>query len=144
MQFDKAYIIQKMLEIGLINKQMLMRIGITCKNRNIDLLKVLINYTGMNTDQVQEFAREHLGLPRIDLEDVILNPEVVKSVPIEFEIAHKVVPAFKIVGHTHLAVSNPFDFKAMELVQDYIGKEFYIVLAPETQVIQAVNSLQSA
>lgn len=136
--FDKTHIIQKMLELGLIDRDILTRTLATCKGREIDILKVLANFAGMTADDVRSFVREHFDLPELDLNDIALNPDVVRLVPYQVALYHRLIPAFKISNLPHLAVSDPFDLRGIAYVKEYLG-ESRIVLAPEEQVIRALS-----
>ena len=45
-----------MLELRLIDSATLERVALTCKHRDIDILKVLGNYAGMSVDEIKKTA----------------------------------------------------------------------------------------
>lgn len=143
MPFDKVHIIQKMLELGLIDRAILGRVLLMCKNRNIDILKVLANYAGMSLKEIQEFAAKHFDLPVIELSDLVLNPDVVRMIPHGLARQHRLIPAFKISQKTHVAVSNPFDFAGISRLKDYIGEDSRIFISPEEQILQTIKNYES-
>jgi hypothetical protein len=144
MPFDKINIIRKMLELGLIDKETLSRVLLLAKSRNLDILQILANYSNMSLEQIQEFAIEHFDMFRIDLDDIVLNPEVVKLIPLELALAHRMIPAFRILNRTHLAVSNPFDLEGINRVKGYIGEDSGLVLVSEDQVVSTIRKIQPA
>jgi type IV pilus assembly protein PilB len=143
MPFDKVHVIQKMLELGLIDRDTLARILTTCKGREIDILKILANYAGMTQSDIRKFAADHFEMPEVDLNDIALNPEVVKLVPYQVAIEHRLIPAFKISKLMHIAVSDPFDFTGIDRATKYLGYQSSIFLATEDQVIRALESFQN-
>lgn len=136
--YDKTHIIRKMLKLGMINRDTLARTLATCKGRRIDILRVLVNFAGMSHEDIRNFVRQHFDLPELDLTDIVLNPEVVRLVPYQVAMQHRLIPAFRISDQMHLAVSDPFDFEGIEQVRHYLGAESRIFLAPELQVIKAI------
>jgi type IV pilus assembly protein PilB len=140
MVYDKAHIIRKMLEVGLVDGGTVSRVLILSRSRGIDVLRVLVNYAGMKPDEVRRFAVDHFGLITVDLNDIVLNPYVVRLVPASVALEHRMIPAFKVWSRTHLAVSNPFDFDGINRIENYTGKDSGIFLAPENQVVHAIRS----
>jgi type IV pilus assembly protein PilB len=143
MPLDKFQIIRKMLELGLIDRDTLTRVLLICKSRNINVLNVLANYAGMSIDEIRKFVEDHFDVPALDLEDLALNPEIVRMVPKDVAMEHQMVPAFRILSRLHLAVANPFDLDGINRIKGFVGENSDIFLAPETQVMQVINKYQS-
>jgi hypothetical protein len=139
--FDKALIIRKMLEQGVIDRETLNRVLFLARSRDIDVLQVLLNYSNMTPEQIHDFAARHFNLPRLDLDDIVLNPEIAKLVPLDLALAHRLIPAFKIINRTHLAVSNPFDIDGINSVMKYLGDKSDIFLVSEEQVVRTIRDM---
>jgi type IV pilus assembly protein PilB len=139
--FDKALIIRKMLEQGIIDKATLNRVLFLARSRDIDVLQVLLNYSNMTPQQIQDFAAEQFNLPRLDLDDIVLNPKIANLVPLDLALAHRLIPAFKIINRTHVAVSNPFDIDGINSVMKFLGEKSDIFLVSEEQVVKTIREL---
>ena len=139
MSLDKYQIIRKMLELRLIDRDTLTRVLLICRCRNINILKVLANYAGMSIEEIRKFVEDHFDVPSLDLNDIALNPDIVRMVPKDLAMEHQMVPAFKIRDCLHLAVANPFDLEGINRIKGFIGEESHIFLAPETQVMQVIH-----
>ena len=136
---DRIQVIRKMLELGLISRPVLSQVIITCRARNIEMLKVLANYAGLDSRGVHDFLEKHFGMTRIDLDDIVLNPEVVKLVPFDLAKENRIIPAFKVNDKIFLAVGDPFNFNGLKELQEYIGNDCGIFLAPEKQILSKLD-----
>ncbi|MEE9553565.1 MAG: hypothetical protein V3W18_04635 [candidate division Zixibacteria bacterium] len=141
MSLNKIEIINKLLETGTIDKTTLSKAISACKEKKPITLKILADYSGMTVSKIRLFFEEYFDLPIIDLDDIVPNPDLAKLVPMEISKIHCMIPAFKIVGKTHLAISNPFDEEGLKKINKYIGDNFGVFLAPEDQVIKALDNL---
>lgn len=143
MLIDRVHIIKKMLETGIITRSILSQVIITCRARRIEILRVLVNYAGMTSGQVQTFFHDHFGLTTVDLDDIVLNRAVVRLVPAALAMTHRIIPAFKVMDKTHLAVADPLNLEGLKAVQEYIGKKSRIFLSSEEQVLKAIREFAS-
>ena len=137
---NRIGIIKKLLETGTVDRTTLSRVMSICRGNRTIVLQALANYAGMSSSQIRDFFEEHFGLYNIDLDDIVLNPEIVKLVPAEVAWNHLIVPAFRIIDKTFLAVSNPMNIDGLEEICEYTGLRCEIVLAPEEQVIKAIEN----
>jgi len=137
---DRMTIMKKLLATGVIDRETLIQIKLACQNRQSITLKVLANYTKMSTSEIRTFFEKHFNMPKVDLNSIVLNPEIVNLVPADVALTHLIVPAFRIVDKTHLAVSNPLDLDGLEEICKYTGEKCSIFLSPEDQVITAINN----
>jgi type IV pilus assembly protein PilB len=140
---DRVQIIKKMLEVGLISRPVLSQVIITCRARKIEILKVLANYAGLDSKDIHTFLEKHFGMTRIDLDDIVLNPDVVKLVPFDLARGNRMIPAFKINGRTFLAVADPFNFNGIRELQKYTGRDNDIFLASEDQVLDKLDRFRA-
>lgn len=139
MIFDRISIIKKLLETGTIDRATVARVMFFCKNKDSITLNVLANYSKLTSSQILDFFEKHFGIPNIDLDNIAINPEIARLLPKQIALDHGMLPAFKIIDKTHLAVSNPMDQDGIREAQKYIGERIGIFLAPEDQVIKALE-----
>lgn len=139
---DRIQVIRKMLDVGLISRPVLSHVIITCRARNIEILKVLANYAGLDSDGVHTFLEKHFGMTRIDLDDIVLNPEVVRLVPLDLIRENLMIPAFEVNGRVFLAVSDPFNFNGLKALQNHVGNDCGIFLTPEKQILNKLARFQ--
>jgi type IV pilus assembly protein PilB len=141
---DRIQVIRKMLEVGLISRPVLSQVIITCRARNIEILRVLANYAGLDSRGVHAFLEKYFGMTRIDLDDIVLNPEVVKLVPLDLARGNRIIPSFKVNGRIFMAVADPFNFNGIKELQKYTGNDCGIFLAPEEQILSKLDRLEAA
>ncbi len=143
MRFDSAAIINKMIEAGIIDRNLLHRVRLTCKNRNISVPRVLANYANLTSADIQAFFSEYFDLEIIHLDTLVLNPKVAGQIPYDIAAGHNLIPAFKIRANTYVAVGNPLDLDGIRLALNYIGENNIIFLSPENEIIDALRKLKS-
>lgn len=141
MRLNRVEIFKKLRETGTIDKSAFSKVMLSRKDRNSITLKVIAAYSGMTSEQISDFFEKHFGMPNIDLNDIVINPEVANLLPLRFAMDHRILPAFKVIDKTHLAVSNPFDDDGINGIKKYLGDNFSIFLAPEDQVLKTLNRL---
>lgn len=142
MRLNRVEIFKKLRETGTIDKSAFSKVMLSRKDRNSITLKVLAAYSGMTSRQINDFFEKHFGLPNIDLNEIAVNPEIADLLPFQFAVDHRILPAFKVMGKTHLAISNPFDDDGINGIKKYIGDNFSIFLAPEDQVLKTLDRLR--
>jgi type II secretion system protein E len=98
------------------------------------------------TDLVDEWALEspqHLlaisarsmGLECLESDDVEVSPETLEGFPIKLIHRHEVFPIQRGEGWIKLAISNPFDFTAVDTVASAMELEVHPVVAP-AEIVQ--------
>jgi len=139
MKINRIAIVKKLLETGIIDRSTLSQVMLNCRDREAITFEVLANYTNMTTAEIRNFFEEHFGIPTLDLNDISLNPEIANLVPADLALNHLMIPAFRIIDKTHVAVSNPMDIQGLDEMSKYTGIPFSIFLSSEDQVIKAIR-----
>jgi len=137
---DGVHIIKKMLEDGLITRRLLTRVILLCRKRKVDIVKVLSNYAKMSQDDIILFSTKHFELAKIDLNDIIPNPEVIKMAPLDSILSYKMIPIFQIRGTVHIVISNPFNWTGLCNMRRLFNGKCRFMIAPEFQIINVINN----
>ena len=123
----------------MIDRATLARVMLICRDKDSITLHVLANYSRLTPSQIRDFFKKQFDMPNIDLNDIAINPEIVKFLPKKIALDHGMLAAFKIVDKTHLGVSNPMDEDGINEAYKYIGEPVGIFLTHEDQVIKALE-----
>jgi len=112
-------------------------VGIQSSNNN--LRDYLISNKFVSEKEVLDALGAMLGLENVDLKSIAIEESVFEKVPVRVAWYFKFVP-IKIEGKTlTLATYNPLDVKFQDEIRVHIGLEPKIVLAQESDVIDALN-----
>ena len=90
-------------------------------------------------DVLQALGRQ-FNLAVLDLDDVEVQPELLEDVPEEVCRRYGVLPLFAVGDEVTVAVSDPTQIEAVDLVAGFLKRPVQPVLASETQVAQAIRS----
>lgn len=135
---DKSIIIKKMLDFGFINSKQFLNACQQCKSQGGQILEVLAQNEGITQDNIIHFFCDKLDYDFIELNDLVLNPEIVALAPPGLLVDHLIIPAFRVRECVFLAVSNPLDIDGLLEIEKYTGKKNRVVLASEDQIIKAI------
>src|SRR5579864_5874659 len=86
-----------------------------------------------NVDAVRTLADEH-HLEYVDLERFNVDTSVSSVIPVAVARKHHVVPIGRRFGSPVVAMSNPGDVMAIDVLRAVIGREFVAVVASDEQI----------
>ena len=90
-------------------------------------------------DQVMKAIAEHAGMQSVDLTDVTIPPTVVELVP-ESVARENVVMPFSFENNIlQICVADPSNFETVDKLKFILNKDIQAVLAPQEQIIEAIN-----
>ncbi len=90
-------------------------------------------------DVLQALGRQ-FNLAVLDLDDVEIQPELLEDVPEEICRRYGVLPLFAVGDEVTVAVSDPSQIEAVDLIAGFLKRPVQPVLVSETQVAQAIRS----
>ncbi len=96
-----------------------------------------------NTDDVRTLADEH-HLEFVDLDRFNVDASVCSVIPLAVARRHHVVPIGRKFGAPVVAMSNPSDVMAMDVLHAVIGREFVAVVATDDQIETCLGHVYGA
>ena len=139
MMLDKATLLKKMLEANLIDRKQVGEAITRCKKQKDDLYEYLIKRLDKSSEKISRFFLDNFDCHPIILNDIVLNPDVIKMVPTGLMVNHLIIPAFQIRQRVFLAVSDPLDIDCLNSVMKYTGEKSGILLSSEDHIIKALS-----
>jgi len=129
-----------LLEKGLITAENLAAAVATRKKTGQRLDKALVELGCITEPQVLEVISEQLGIPMVDLSDVTIDVETLRSLPPKLVYRRGLVPLEKQDGTLRLATSDPFDLYSFDEVRMLTGLEIQPVLAPSDEIDKVIKA----
>jgi hypothetical protein len=128
---------------NLISRQDLARALEHQKQNGGKLGRILVTLNLITEDKLLSALKYHLEIPILDLEDMVIDPVVLRLVPKKLVEKHSLLPV-KIIttfGKRTLLVvmSNPMDIEAINEVEFAAGVFVQPVLAKERDLMRALN-----
>ncbi len=80
-----------------------------------------------------------LKIPRVDLNDLMIDPAVLRLVPAEMARRLQVLPVTKIANQLTLAMADPLDIIAVDEVKYHTGMEITRTIAAPSQIEASVG-----
>src|ERR1043166_803629 len=101
--------------------------------------EILIEMKVCDAPQITEALARQFDYPYVDLKNLKINPEVVKTVPRDVCEGNAIFP-IKANGKTlTIAMSDPLDLFALDNLKFILNKEIEIVLSPKDKILAAIE-----
>jgi type IV pilus assembly protein PilB len=82
---------------------------------------ILVDTGIITEDQLVEVISERLKIPKLNLSSLVINPQVISSVPVDVAKRFKLLPVFRLGNTLTLAMSDPLNVIALDEIK-YITK----------------------
>ena len=110
-----------LLEKGHITEDQLKTALSIQKTTGKKLGHILIDTGVISEDQLVEVISERLKIPKLNLSSVVINPNVISSIPVDIAKRYKVLPVFKLGNTLTVAMADPLNVIALDQIK-YITK----------------------
>jgi len=94
------------------------------------------------TDLVDTIS-ERLGIPRVSLTSMIIDPEVIRRVPVDVARRYSLVPIFALGNTLTLAMADPLNIIAIDHVKYQTGAEIKRAIAAAGEIREAIDQYYS-
>lgn len=130
-----------LMEAGLISEEQLAEALNIQKKTNGRLGRILVDCNFVSETQVLEVLEFQLGIPFIDLNNVIIAPEVVRLIPYQLVKRHNVVPIKLELKLLYVAMEDPLNFIAIDDLRMATGLEIAPVISFKNAIAGTINRL---
>jgi len=93
-----------------------------------------------SAEEIGKFIGKHLKIGTIRLEDIELNPEIVKLIPVDIARKFKVIAVSKLNKTLLVAISDPGNIYVLDAIKFITGCTVQPVLSPEKAIEKAIDS----
>lgn len=130
---EKAYITEEQLQEGL-------REQVVSGRR---LGEVLVEMECITEDQLLETISDRLGVPRISLSQMVLDPHVVQKVSVDLARRFTLIPIFAIGNTLTLAMADPLNIVAIDEIKYVTGADIRRAVALSSEIRGAIDEYYS-
>lgn len=95
----------------------------------------------ITTDQINQKLAGKLGIPLVSLKHFDIDMEALNSIPQKFCGRYHLLPLFYFKEHLVVALDDPLNFEAIDVVRFITGKAIDTVLASSEELESAINRL---
>jgi len=129
-----------LLEKGLITAENLARAVSVRKKTGQRLDKILVESGCISEENILQVMSEQLGIPMVNLAEVEIDVETLRSLPPKLVYRRGLVPLYKENGTLRVATSDPFDLYSFDEVRLMTGMEIEPVLAPSDDIDKVIKT----
>lgn len=104
---------------------------------------ILIDKGFVTEDQLVHTISERLGIKRISLSSLVIDPEIIKLVPVEVSRRYILIPIFSIGDSLTLAMSDPLNIIAVEQVKYSTSMNIKRVVSSSREIKDAIDQYYS-
>jgi type IV pilus assembly protein PilB len=99
------------------------------RSKHIPFATYVVNEKLVNCNAVARAYSEEFGIPQIDINNIKLEPEIIKLIDEKLLEKHKAIPLFKRGNRLFVAVSDPTNPDALKEIQFHTKKHTELILA---------------
>ena len=105
--------------------------------------KIFIEQDWITEDELIRALSKKLDVETVEIDSYVIDPRVVKAIPMDLAVRYKVIPLFIVENTLTLAMADPLDIRALDAVRYYTGKQVIEVLAIESDIEAAIQKYYS-
>ncbi|MDP2043657.1 MAG: hypothetical protein Q8K15_00635, partial [Candidatus Omnitrophota bacterium] len=136
----KENIIEILLKSKHITKEQLDRALDLQKEKGIPLRKVLVDKGIISEDTLLSLFSEQLYMPALRLAKYKFDPEIINLVPERIAKLYNIIPLSRIGNTLTISISDPLNIFTLDDLKNFTGCNIDIVLSPEDEIAQAIES----
>ena len=130
---EKGFITQDQLDEGLREQRLSgERLG-----------EVLVEKGFITEDQLTETISERLGIPKISLNQMVIDPSIVQRVTVDVARRYLLIPIFEIGNTMTLAMADPLNIIAIDEIKYLTGSEVRRAVANPSEIKAAIDEYYS-
>lgn len=131
-------VVQWLVEDGLISSDQLAVAQETKKNLGGDLGNILIKKRFVTEEQLLEFLQRRLNFTRISLASHLIDPDVIKLVPLSVAQKYHFMPLSAEENVITIAIANPIDVFKLDTIRNVLNYYVKPVLSSAEEIEQSI------
>jgi type IV pilus assembly protein PilB len=132
-----------LVEKGILEEEALQQCLTEQKKSGQRLGDILLGRKLVTEDQLVEAMAQRLKMPKVTLESLIIDPHVIKSVPVELARRYTLLPVFRIGKTLTVAMADPLNIIAIDELAYTTGCEIRRAIATEHGIKNAIERYYS-
>ena len=136
---EKKSLGESLVDEGIITAEQLKQAHAEEKRTGQGLRKALTKLGFIDEEDLVAFLSTKLGVPRIELGNYLIDPEITELVPEALARKHQLVPVLKIGNRLTCAMVDPWNIFALDEVRMKINLIIEPAVATEAEIKKALN-----
>jgi len=135
---------ESLVDEGIITLDQLKQARTEEERTGESLRKVLVKAGLIDEDDLVAFLGSRLGVPRIELENYLIDPKVIDLVPEALARKHELIPVLKIGNRLTCAMLDPWNVFALDEIRTKTGMIIEPAVATEAEIMKSLNEQYGA
>ncbi len=132
-----------LVERGVITQQQLTDSLAIQEKTGERLGNILVAKGIINEDQLLEAVSERLGIPKLSIGQLVIDPHVVQRVPVEIARRYTIIPIFAIGNTITLAMADPLNIIAIDEIRYQTNADIKRTIARADEIREAIDRYYS-
>jgi len=128
-----------LLSQHIVSREQLAEAEQMAENANITLAEALTRLGYATGEEIVRAMAEEHGLEYVDLNEVVIPPQVLELVPESVARENVILPLAEEDGDLKVIVSDPNDYETFEKLRFILNRGIQPVLAPREAILEAIN-----
>ncbi|MBF0522284.1 MAG: type II/IV secretion system protein [Candidatus Omnitrophica bacterium] len=137
--YSKKSIGELLLEKGILSQREWDQAQYEERNSGESLFKILPRLGFISQEQMVNFIAEQTSIPRIELDNQIIDPKVIALIPEELARKHLVIPVLKIANSLTCAMVDVFNIYVLDELALKTGLTIEPAIATEEEIKRAID-----
>ncbi len=103
----------------------------------------LVDLGHITEEQLSESMSERLSIPKVTLESLVIDPQIIQTVPVQIARRYTIIPAFSIGNTLTLAMADPLNIIAIDEIKYLTGMNVQRAIATATEIRGAIDKYYS-
>ncbi|MFA6320370.1 MAG: type II secretion system ATPase GspE [Candidatus Omnitrophota bacterium] len=135
---------ESLVEEGVITAEQLKQAQAEEKSTGQRLRKALVKLGFIAEDDLVSFLSDKLNVPRIELNNYLIDQKVIELVPEELARKYELIPVLKIGNRLTCAMVDPWNVFALDEIRSKTGLIIEPSVATEAEIKKAINEIYGA
>ncbi len=105
--------------------------------------EILVAKGAITEDQLIDVVSERLSIPKLSLTNMVIDPEVIRRVPVDIARRYTLIPVFALGNTLTLAMADPLNVIAIDEIRYLTQLNLKRTIAPASEIKTAIDEYYS-
>ena len=136
---QKKSLVETLVEIGLLTIQQAKEAQAIEQDSKQPFRKIIVQKGFISDEDLVSFIASNMNLPRIELDNYIIDPGIIELVPEELARKYQIIPVLKIGNSLTCAMYDPLNIFAIDDLRHKTGFDIEPAVATEREIKKALD-----
>lgn len=105
--------------------------------------EILVEKGFLSEEELADHVSERLSIPKVSLQSMVIDPSVIKRIPVGLARRYTLIPIFSLGKTLTLAMADPLNIIAIDEIKYLTRAEVKRAIATRTEIIDAIDHYYS-